>query len=137
DRTDRHERLAEEVLRLEAAGLAVSLSSDVAPEVGEFVRMSTTVANAYVLPLVGRYLEMLEKRLEGLGLSGPLRIMLSTGGGGLAGAATARRYPVRLLESGPAAGALSAAHWGGAAGHRDVLAFDMGRSEEHTSELQS
>jgi N-methylhydantoinase A/oxoprolinase/acetone carboxylase beta subunit len=125
-RADAHERQIEDVLRLAAPGLAVSLSSDVAPEVGEFVRMSTTVANAYVLPLVGRYLEMLEKRLEGLGLSGPLRIMLSTGGGGLAGAATARRYPIRLLESGPAAGALSAAYWGGAAGHRDVLAFDMG-----------
>jgi N-methylhydantoinase A len=125
-RTDGHERLIEDMLRLAAPGVAVSLSSDVAPEVGEFVRMSTTVANAYVLPLVGRYLEMLEKRLEGLGLSGPLRIMLSTGGGGLAGVATARRYPVRLLESGPAAGALSAAYWGGAAGHRDVLAFDMG-----------
>jgi N-methylhydantoinase A/oxoprolinase/acetone carboxylase beta subunit len=125
-RTDDHERLVEDVLRAAAPGVAVSLSSDVGPEVGEFVRMSTTVANAYVLPLVGRYLEMLEKRLEGLGLSGPLRIMLSTGGGGLAGAATARRYPIRLLESGPAAGALSAAYWGGAAGHSDVLAFDMG-----------
>lgn len=121
-----HERAIEEILRRQAPDVAVSLSSDVAPEVGEFVRTSTTVANAYVLPLVGRYLEMLEKRLAGLGLSGPLRIMLSTGGGGLAGAATARRYPVRLLESGPAAGALSAAHWGGAAGHPDVLAFDMG-----------
>jgi N-methylhydantoinase A/oxoprolinase/acetone carboxylase beta subunit len=125
-RADGHERLIEDVLSQAAPGLAVSLSSDVAPEIGEFVRMSTTMANAYVLPLVGRYLEMLEKRLEGLGLSGPLRIMLSTGGGGLAGADTARRYPIRLLESGPAAGALSAAYWGGAAGHSDVLAFDLG-----------
>ncbi len=125
-RTTDHERAVEAVLRREAPAVAVSLSSDVAPEVGEFVRTSTTVANAYVLPLVGRYLEMLEKRLSGLGLSGPLRIMLSTGGGGLAGPATARRYPVRLLESGPAAGALSAAYWGGLSGHRNVLAFDMG-----------
>src|SRR2546430_16497727 len=69
---------------------------------------------------------MLGKRMEGLGLSAPLRIMLWTGGGGLAGAATARRYPVRLLESGPAAGALSAGFWGAAAGRLDVLAFDMG-----------
>jgi N-methylhydantoinase A/oxoprolinase/acetone carboxylase beta subunit len=125
-RTSDHERAVETALRREAPEVAVSLSSDVAPEVGEFVRTSTTVANAYVLPLVGRYLEMLEKRLSGLGLSGPLRIMLSTGGGGLAGPATARRYPVRLLESGPAAGALSAAYWGGLSGHRNVLAFDMG-----------
>jgi N-methylhydantoinase A len=125
-RTSDHERAVEAALRREAPEVAVSLSSDVAPEVGEFVRTSTTVANAYVLPLVGRYLEMLEKRLSGLGLSGPLRIMLSTGGGGLAGPPTARRYPVRLLESGPAAGALSAAYWGGLSGHRNVLAFDMG-----------
>jgi N-methylhydantoinase A len=125
-RTDTHERLIEDVFRRVAPGVALSLSCDVAPEVGEFVRASTTAANAYVLPLVGRYLEMLEKRLEGLGLAGPLRIMLSTGGGGLAAAATAKRYPVRLLESGPAAGALSAAYWGGSAGHDDLLAFDMG-----------
>jgi len=125
-RNDAHERAVEDVLREEVPDLPVSRSSDVAPEVGEFLRTSTTVANAYVSPLVGRYVEMLEKRMEGLGLSGPLRIMLSTGGGGLAGAATARRYPVRLLESGPAAGALSAGFWGAAAGRPDVLAFDMG-----------
>jgi N-methylhydantoinase A len=69
---------------------------------------------------------MLEKRLDGLGLTAPLRIMLSTGGGGLAGADTARRYPVRLLESGPAAGAQSAGFWGARSGRKDVLAFDMG-----------
>ena len=125
-RNDAHERAVQDILREELPDLPVSLSSDVAPEVGEFLRTSTTVANAYVTPLVGRYVEMLEKRMEGLGLSGPLRIMLSTGGGGLAGAATARRYPVRLLESGPAAGALSAGFWGAAAGRPDVLAFDMG-----------
>jgi N-methylhydantoinase A/oxoprolinase/acetone carboxylase beta subunit len=125
-RNDAHERAVEDILREELPDLPVSRSSDVAPEVGEFLRTSTTVANAYVSPLVRRYVEMLEKRMEGLGLSGPLRIMLSTGGGGLAGAATARRYPVRLLESGPAAGALSAGFWGAAAGRPDVLAFDMG-----------
>jgi len=125
-RNDAHERTAAGALHEELPDLPVSLSSDVAPEVGEFLRTSTTVANAYVSPLVGRYVEMLEKRMEGLGLSGPLRIMLSTGGGGLAGATTARRYPVRLLESGPAAGVLSAAFWGARAGRPDVLAFDMG-----------
>jgi N-methylhydantoinase A/oxoprolinase/acetone carboxylase beta subunit len=125
-RNDAHERAVQDILREELPDLPVSLSSDVAPEVGEFLRTSTTVANAYVTPLVGRYVEMLEKRMERLGLSGPLRIMLSTGGGGLAGAATACRYPVRLLESGPAAGALSAGFWGAAAGRPDVLAFDMG-----------
>jgi N-methylhydantoinase A/oxoprolinase/acetone carboxylase beta subunit len=121
-----HERLVAEVLREELPGVAVSLSSEVSPELGEFARTSTVVANAYVLPLVASYLEMLQKRLEQLGIRGPLRIMLSTGAGGLAGADTARRYPVRLLESGPAAGALAAGYWGVAGGNRDVLAFDMG-----------
>jgi len=125
-RRDDHERVIGDELRTAVPDVPVSLSSEVAPEVGEFVRSSTTVANAYVLPLVGRYLELLEKRMEGLGLSGPLRVMLSTGGGGLVAAATAGRYPVRLLESGPAAGALSAAFWAGRSGRRDVLAFDMG-----------
>jgi N-methylhydantoinase A len=125
-RNPAHEREAERVLLREAPGLTVSLSSDVSPEVGEFARMCTVACNAYVRPLVDRYLEMLEKRLVGLGLSSPLRIMLSTGGGGLAGVATARRYPVRLLESGPAAGAVAAGFWGARAGHPDVLAFDMG-----------
>jgi N-methylhydantoinase A len=121
-----HEEAVARILRRELPETAVSVSSDVSPELGEFVRTSTVVANAYVLPLVARYLEMLEKRLDGLGLTGPLRIMLSTGGGGLAGTETARRYPVRLLESGPAAGAQSAGFWGARSGKKDVLAFDMG-----------
>jgi N-methylhydantoinase A len=129
-----HERAVAEVLRRELPGVAVSLSSEVSPELGEFARTSTVVANAYVLPLVASYLEMLQKRLERLGLRGPLRIMLSTGAGGLAGADTARRYPVRLLESGPAAGVLAAGFWGAgtatgngaSTGARDLLAFDMG-----------
>jgi N-methylhydantoinase A len=125
-RNPTHEEAVGQVLRRELPDVPISLSSDVSPELGEFVRTSTVVANAYVLPLVATYLESLEKRLEGLGLTGPLRVMLSTGGGGLAGADTAKRYPVRLLESGPAAGAQSAAFWGERSGRRDVLAFDMG-----------
>jgi N-methylhydantoinase A len=121
-----HERAVAEILRRELPGVEISLSSDVSPELGEFARTSTVVANAYVLPLVSSYLEMLSKRLERLGLRGPLRIMLSTGAGGLAGVDTARRYPVRLLESGPAAGALSAGFWGSRGGSTNVLAFDMG-----------
>jgi N-methylhydantoinase A len=121
-----HERQVAEAFRELLPDVRVSISSDVSPEVGEYTRTSTVNANAYVLPLVDRYLEMLEKRFRSLGLRTPLRIMLSTGGGGLAGVETARRYPVRLLESGPAAGALSAGYWGARSGHRDVLAFDMG-----------
>jgi N-methylhydantoinase A len=125
-RSPEHERMVGEVLARELPGVAVSLSSDVSPELGEFARTCTVVANAYVLPLMGRYLERLERRLRKMGLRSPLRIMLSTGGGGLAGAETARRYPVRLLESGPAAGALSAGFWGAKAGRKNVMAFDMG-----------
>jgi N-methylhydantoinase A len=125
-RSPGHERTVEAILREEAPGVAVSLSSDVSPELGEFARTSTTIANAYVLPLIDTYLEMLQKRLDGLGLRGPLRMMLSTGGGGVAGVDTARRFPVRLLESGPAAGAVSAGFWGSRGGRDDVLAFDMG-----------
>jgi N-methylhydantoinase A len=121
-----HERQVAAILGEELPGMPVSLSSDVSPELGEFARTSTVIANAYVLPLVANYLEMLQKRLDGLGLKSPLLIMLSTGGGGLAGAETAKRFPVRLLESGPAAGALSAGFWGTRSGVRDILAFDMG-----------
>jgi N-methylhydantoinase A len=125
-RSPDHEREVGSILSEEAPGIAVSLSSDVSPELGEFARTSTAIANAYVQPLVDSYLEMLQKRLEGLGFQGPLRIMLSTGGGGIAGVETARRFPVRLLESGPAAGAVSAGFWGSRKGRDDVLAFDMG-----------
>jgi N-methylhydantoinase A len=125
-RNPEHERIIGEALRRTVPGIAVSLSSEVSPELGEFARTSTAIANAYVLPLVANYLEMLQKRLDGLGLRTPLLIMLSTGGGGLAGAETAKRFPVRLLESGPAAGALSAGFWGIQGGVRDILAFDMG-----------
>jgi N-methylhydantoinase A len=119
-----HERRVAEVLGEELPEVPVSLSCEVAPELGEFVRASTVVANAYVRPLVDRYLHTLEGRLERIGIDAPLHIMLSTGG--LAAVGAARRYPVRLSESGPAAGVLSAAFWGGRARRREVLAFDMG-----------
>src|SRR5213078_2503025 len=119
-----HERLVGEILAAELPGVPVSLSSDVVPEVGEYVRASTTAANAYVRPLVDRYLETLERRLAGLGVGAPLHLVLSTGG--LGSVETGRRLPVRLTESGPAAGAIGAAFFGAGAGERDVLAFDMG-----------
>ena len=119
-----HERLVGEVLGRMMPELSVSLSSEVSPEVGEFHRTSTTVANAYVLPVVDRYLQRLEEGLRADEIHAPLRIMLSTGG--LATSETARRVPVRILESGPAAGVLAAGFFGSADGTRDVLAFDMG-----------
>jgi N-methylhydantoinase A len=114
------------VERLAAAhpALAVSLSSEVLPEIKEFERTATTAVNAYVKPLVARYLERLEERLAARGLHRRLFLMLS--GGGITATATARKFPVRLIESGPVGGALAAVHLGRRAGLADVLSFDMG-----------
>jgi N-methylhydantoinase A len=119
-----HEEAAARVLEEELPGVSISVSSEVVPEMGEYVRTSTTAANAYVQPLVARYLQTLEERLQAEGIGAPLHVMLSTGG--LADVETARRFPVRLCESGPAAGAIAAAFAGSLAGCRDLLAFDMG-----------
>jgi len=107
-----------------APDVRVSLSSEVVPEIREYERTSTTVANVYVQGLVERYLRELVKRLERLGIAGELFLMLSSGG--ISTVETASRFPLRLLESGPAAGALASAHYGQLAGVRDLLAFDMG-----------
>src|SRR5215218_7478374 len=90
-----------------APDMCVSISSDVVPEIREFERTSTTIANVYVQSRVERYLRELEQRLQQAGFAGNLFLMLSSGG--LATLETATRFPVRLLESGPAAGALAAA----------------------------
>lgn len=120
-----HEQVLADAFRAEAPTIRLSLSSEVVPEIGEYVRTSTVVANAYTLPLISRYLETLARRVRELGIDAPLRIMLSTGG--LATVDAARRFPVRLCESGPAAGALSAAFWAARdSATQDILAFDMG-----------
>ncbi|MFJ9780591.1 hydantoinase/oxoprolinase family protein [Amycolatopsis sp. NPDC101161] len=115
-----HERRVAEILAEVAPSLRVALSSDVVPEIREFERASTTVANVYVQDLTERYLRDLEHRLRRLGIPGAPHIMLSNGG--LATVDTAARHPIRILESGPAGGALAAA----AIGPDDLLAFDMG-----------
>jgi len=108
-----HERRAAEILAEEAPGVAVSLSSEVSPEIREYERTSTTIANVYVRPLVERYLQRLEGRLRRLGFGGTFYVMLSNGG--TASVQTACRFPVRLLESGPAAGSrtCSLSTWAG------------------------
>ncbi|HYZ32601.1 MAG TPA: hydantoinase/oxoprolinase family protein [Crenalkalicoccus sp.] len=119
-----HEREAARILAEAHPGLPVSLSSEVAPQIREFDRTSTTVANAYIRPLADAYLGRLSADLQALGLRAPLFMMLSNGG--LTHLDEARRVPVQLLESGPAAGALAAAVFGARSGLRDLLAFDMG-----------
>ena len=119
-----HERRTAEIIAEVAPALRVSLSSDVVAEIREFQRTSTTVVNVYVQERVATYLEELQQRLDRLGFVGSFFVMLSSGGIGTA--ETAARFPVRLLESGPAAGALAAAHQGLLSGYPDLLSFDMG-----------
>jgi N-methylhydantoinase A len=119
-----HERRLAALVREAAPQLAVSCSSDVVPEIREYERASTTTANVYVAPLMSRYLEDLERRLRALGIPGQLYVMQSSGG--IALPPLARRLPIRLVESGPAAGALAAARAAWERGERRLLSFDMG-----------
>ena len=120
----RHELRARELIGQRFPQLAVSLSSDVSPQIREFERTSTTVVNAYIKPLAENYLQQLATEIEKLGIRAPLFMMLSNGG--LTHIAEAKRVPVQLLESGPAAGALAGALFGARSKVEDVLAFDMG-----------
>jgi N-methylhydantoinase A len=102
----------------------VSISSQVQPEIREYERMSTTAANAYVQPRVRHYLGRLNEGIAARGYQAPLYIMQSNGG--FAGPAESSRFPVRLIESGPAAGAIAAAEYGKGSGCDDLISFDMG-----------
>jgi N-methylhydantoinase A len=119
-----HERRTADILREEAPQVSVSLSSEVSPVIREYERTSTTVVNAYVMTAVRDYLERLEATLLALDYRGRLFVMQS--GGGIATAETMARFPVRMIESGPAAGTLMAAAYGKLTGHTDLVAFDMG-----------
>lgn len=119
-----HERRARELLEPALPGVPISLSSEVSPEMREWERFSTTAANAYVQPLIAGYLRRLEDGLGAMGLGAPVFLMLS--GGGLTTIETACRFPIRLVESGPAGGAIFAAEIARASGLEHVLSFDMG-----------
>jgi len=118
------EREARAIIQRVASGMRVSISSEVVPEIREFERTSTTIANVYVQDRVEKYLRELQARLERIGFTGSLFLILSSGG--IVTVDTAMRFPVRLLESGPAGGALAAANHGAACGYNDLLSFDMG-----------
>ncbi len=119
-----HEKRTAEIIAEVAPQIRVSLSSEVVAEIREFQRTSTTLANVYVQERVSDYLAQLQARLDEIGFRGSFFVMLSSGG--IATRETASRFPVRLLESGPAAGAIAAAEAGMGSGHRDLLSFDMG-----------
>ena len=119
-----HERRIQAILRDALPDIPVSLSSEVSPEMREWERFSTTVANAYVQPMMARYLRRLEADLHEAGATAPLFLMMS--GGGLTTIETACRFPIRLVESGPAGGAIFSAHIARECGLDSVLSFDMG-----------
>ena len=120
----KHEELVAARLSERFQDVAVTLSSSVCPEIREYERFSTACANAYVLPMMARYLIQLEKRLIGLGIECPMLMM--TSGGGLTTFETAARFPIRLVESGPAGGAILASQIAAEVGLDEVISFDMG-----------
>ncbi len=119
-----HEQRAREVVAARHPALPVSTSSDIFPYMREFERWTTATVNAYTQPLFNAYLVRLEQGLAAMGFAGALYLMTSSGG--TVAAATARRYPVRMLESGPAAGALMTAQHGRSLGLANLLSFDLG-----------
>ena len=119
-----HERRVAEMLRSALPHLSITLSSEVCPEIREYERLSTTCANAYVQPLIAGYLTKLDLDLRKDGFDGPLLMM--TSGGGLTTLETAIRFPIRLVESGPAGGAILASVIAAECALDKVLSFDMG-----------
>lgn len=119
-----HEQRLRELLAERRPGLTVSLSSEVSPEAREFERLCTTIANAYVQPLMSRYLTDFAETFAAKGLT--CRILMMTAGGGMTTIETASRLPIRLVESGPAGGAILAAQVAASCGAEQVLSFDMG-----------
>ncbi len=119
-----HERLIRDVLNVCLPEASVSISSEVSPQMREYERLNTVVANAYIKPLMASYLGRLEERLRGEGVG--CRIFLMHSGGGIISIQKAADFPVRLVESGPAGGAVFAAHIAARYGLDKVLSFDMG-----------
>ena len=119
-----HERRTGELIARALPRVAVTLSSDVSPEMREYERFSTACANAYLQPLMSRYLGRLESELARAGFRCPMLLM--TSGGGITSTETAARFPVRLVESGPAGGAIFASCVARQSGLDHVVSFDMG-----------
>jgi N-methylhydantoinase A len=119
-----HEQAVAEIVRARLPRVSLSLSSDVCPEIREYERLSTTCANAYVKPLMGTYLASLAEKFAARGFGCP--VLMMTSGGGLTTLDAAIEFPIRLVESGPAGGAILSAELSRAGGHDKTLSFDMG-----------
>ena len=129
--TAAHEQRLGELLRQQFPEAYVSLSHEILREFREYERTSTTVLNSYVGPLVSRYLVSLEKMLGAAGFRGTFRVMQSNGG--VMSAETAKKMPVTMMESGPVAGVIAAAHLGESLGCRHIISFDMGGTTAKSS----
>ncbi len=119
-----HERMLKEIIEKEAPGISISISYQVLPQIKEYERTSTTVTNAYVKPLTGRYLSKLTGRLESIHFKGKLFIMLSSGG--VTSVETATEFPVRIIESGPTAAVIAGQYYGRLFHISEMFCFDMG-----------
>lgn len=119
-----HELMIKDIIRELSPDISVSISYEVLPQIREYERTSTTVTNAYVKPLTGRYLKRLSNRLEDMGFGGKLFIMLSSGG--ITSVETAAELPVRIIESGPTAAVISGQYYGKLFDIPEMFCFDMG-----------
>ena len=119
-----HEQTILEIIEKEAPGISTSISYHVLPQIKEYERTSTTVTNAYVKPLTGRYLSKLADRLSSIGFKGKLFIMLSSGG--VTSVETAAEFPVRIIESGPTAAVIAGQYYGKHFNIPEMFCFDMG-----------
>lgn len=130
-----HENGIKEIVTKEQPDLSLSTSYDVLPQIREYERTSTTVTNAYVKPITGKYLSRIGSRLESLGFSGRLFIMLSSGS--ITSVDTAREFPVRIIESGPTAAVIASQHYGRMFNIEDMFCFDMGGTTAKSCLIQS
>ncbi|MFZ0448854.1 MAG: hydantoinase/oxoprolinase family protein [Desulfatiglandaceae bacterium] len=130
-----HELMIKEIIREEAPNLTVSISYEVLPQIKEYERTSTTATNAYVKPLTKRYLSKLSDRLETIGFSGKLFIMLSSGG--VTSVETAAEFPVRIIESGPTAAVISGQYYGKLFNIPEIFCFDMGGTTAKSCLIQN
>ncbi len=130
-----HETQAADFFRARLPGLSVTASTSLLPQVGEYERTSTTVINAYIRPVVGSYVESLERRLRTLGVPAPLMIMQSSGG--ISPGPVVAGMPITIIESGPAAGVLGGQRMGAAAGLRDMIVFDMGGTTAKSTVIEN
>jgi N-methylhydantoinase A len=119
-----HEKFAKKIIQKHVPGLNICLSSTVSPEIGEYERTSTCVANAYVQPIFKKYVNLLAKGIKKIGIKNDLFLMLSDGG--IVHEKVAVEYPIRLVQSGPAGGAQAATLYGKIQKTSDILCFDMG-----------